>query len=163
MTNKLFLIICFIFFPYAIRAQTIEKAASPDSLSFAVAALVSPLKLKHSYPGEAYFLVAELKDKQIKTAYLLNARSASDTVIFERKDVEKLGSYLYPKGDGKESSFVMPVVCIEDPKRGPNGNILLYDITLNLIFTQLYNITRELNGAIVLPIQTGIKVNITAY
>ncbi|MCH5719630.1 hypothetical protein [Niabella hibiscisoli] len=163
MANKFSLIICLILFQLALKAQTAGKVASSDSLSFAVAALVSPLKLKHSYLGEAYFLIAELKDKQIKTACLLNAGSASDTIVFERKDVEKLVPYLYAMGNGKETSFIMPIVYIEDPKRGPNGNVLLYDVTLHKIFAQLYKITRELNGAIVLPLEMGIKVNITAY
>ncbi len=162
MTNRFFLIVFFMHFQLMLRSQSIKSTPTSDSLSFAVAAFISGIDLKYSYVGETYFLVCEQKGGFVKKAYLLSGTAPGDTLMVTEAHAKKIETHLPRSNKSGKVYFILPILFIEDPKRGVNGNLLIYDVAIHKIFSQLHQLTSRLQDAIVLPLETGTRFNIIA-
>ncbi|TXH22285.1 MAG: hypothetical protein E6Q95_02580 [Chitinophagaceae bacterium] len=134
-----------------------------DSLSYASQKVMHNSDLSYGYPGKIYFLVSELGSNKIERSYILSPNSNFfDTVDLNSERIKILNPHLLDFVKGKQRTIISPFIFIENPKRGPNGNILYYDVVINNLFLALYNLTKDKTGSIILPINSSVKQYISA-
>lgn len=144
------------------------KAQPPDStcmksLGSDMETLLSTYGLKHSYTGTVAFLVNDLKNSQLESSYwLVPTNNGFDTLKITDSHQKMLAPKLLCISAEPTVTIIAPVVLLEDPKKGPNGNIMYYDLTVNKLFQSLSAITGNSVKPIILPLNTGIKNTVIA-
>ncbi|WP_157558055.1 hypothetical protein [Niabella aurantiaca] len=125
-----------------LQAQSNIPPGDLDSLNDCMSEVVADSELPYSYLGNIYMMVADLQAGQPVTLHMLKFNEGKvDTLeIKPSKHLDRARSKLANLRTAKRATLIAPFIFLEDPKKGVNGNILIYDIVLNRLFQCLFKI-----------------------
>ena len=164
MINRIkILVVIFSMFLQNTYAQNLDNR-SLDSLNSIIEKVMDKSNLQYSFIGSVYFLIFKIENTTLKNTYVVSSNNNSfDSVPLNEDNSKLLQSNLPVYIRQKKETIIAPFVFIEDPKRGPNGNILYYDSVLNNLFFGLYYLTKGDAQNIILPLSSNIKQNVIAH
>ncbi|SDD10357.1 hypothetical protein [Niabella drilacis] len=145
-----------------LQAQSKIAPEDLDSLNYFIASVVADAELPHSYLGNIYAVAIDREGTQIVPRLLQFSENKMDTLeIKPSKYLDRLKSILANTSTGKQTTLIAPFIFLENPKKGVNDNILVYDVVLNRLFQHLFRITNDKGGCILLPVQFSTSTWIT--
>lgn len=144
-------------------AQNQVKDIELDSLCSSLENTIAKYKLDYSYVGEVYMIISDVRNEKIENSYILSSKNnLFDTIKITGEHQKLFESKMIRFANGKNVTIIAPFIYIENPKIGPNSNVMYYDILFKKIFEEIYKITKIKNQNIVLPPSTNIKRKVAA-